>query len=309
MQINLKSINVLKFGGTSVRDLECMRRCVEKVQNFDGPTVVVVSAQAGKTDSLIAELAEYTKHGIAFNSIERDMFVTTGENLSAALFSGLLNSHGIKSVPLCGWQLPIVVQNSKITRIDTEILTHLLEQGFTVVLTGFQGVNECATIEALSRGGSDLTAVSISKFLGVDTCHIYTDVPGIYQICPTLRDPQQNKILPHINYEDAYDMAINGAKVIHADAVKEAELANVRIIVKSTFATDEDLGTQIHAAAPKNYGISVIKKDNAFFIHVLHNNLIPLTGLLEHAYAHTDRSLWLMVDDLRAFKNNSLSFF
>jgi aspartate kinase len=291
-------IHVLKFGGTSVVSLESMKICASRVREFSGNRIVVVSAQAGETDALYSTLTEFKKAGVKFKKEEEDLVVTTGENKTAALFSGVLNSTGTPAIPLLGWQVPIWVRDARVENVETKTMRQLLKQGFVLVVTGFQGVNQTGALEALSRGGSDVSAVSIAAAVGSTKCHIFTDVPGIYQHSPLLQIPPS--LFQELDYDDAFAMASNGSQVIHPEAVKKAQLHGVCIVVKSTFCKGE--GTQIKSG-PKNFGVSVQRREGGFQVHFLHYHLLPTLMGLPQAAGSTEEELWFFTDDLAAFRS------
>lgn len=300
-------VSILKFGGTSVASLESMKKCVERVREFRGPRVVVVSAQAGRTDQLYRELEAFRAAGVTFSKREEDMFVTIGENQTAALFSGVLNSAEIPAVPLCGWQVPFKVEKASVSEVETQRLLNLLGQGLVVVVAGFQGINSNGEVEALSRGGSDVSAVALACALGATSCHIFTDVPGIYQISPLLLDQGQNQVFSCLNYEDALAMASNGTRVIHPEAVSQARLGQVQIKIRSTFS-EEGVETTIQSSAKSVFGVSVRRTAEACVVHVLHNRLCPVDALALKASAQTKEALWIRAEELEPLRDFFLRF-
>jgi aspartate kinase len=223
-----KPVYVRKFGGTSLASTDLIRDCARLVHDSDSLTVVVVSAMAGVTDYLVKLCGEFKSP-----KISEDMVVATGEQVSAGLFSAALNELGMNSVPLCGWHLPILVENSKIISIKSKKIIDLLKQGYTPVITGFQGVDKLGNITTMSRGGSDTTAVAIAAAIGVD-CEIYTDVNGIYETDPNIQT-HNNRMYQSIDYDSMLSMSKNGAKVMHPDAVLIAKYNQVKIKVLSPF--------------------------------------------------------------------------
>ena len=196
------NILVMKFGGTSVANLDRIRNVAsiinKKYKNFK--LVVVLSAMAGVTNDLqkLIDEVDYP------NSPETDMVITSGEQVSVALLSMILNKMNIKSHPMLGWQIPIITDNSygkaKILNIlDNEIFNHF-KKFDVVIVAGFQGISQEGKITSLGRGGSDTTAVAIATALKAERCDIYTDVEGIYSTDPKL-DNSANKI-DKISYEE-----------------------------------------------------------------------------------------------------------
>ncbi len=237
-------ILVVKFGGTSVGNLERInnsaKRVVKKLK--EGYKVVVVSsAMAGETDRLI-NLAKQVES----LPLERelDMLISTGEQQAIALFAMTLQKLGVPAVSLCGWQVPIITDKvhtkARIQKIGVQRLKNLLQEGYTPVVAGFQGVSEDWEITTLGRGGSDLSAVALAYALGAD-CEIYTDVEGVFTADPRIV-PNAKKI-PVISYEEMLEMASLGAKVMQARSIEFAMKHGVRIHVRSSF-TESD-GTWI----------------------------------------------------------------
>ncbi|MEJ7553381.1 MAG: aspartate kinase [Aquificaceae bacterium] len=231
---------VVKFGGTSVGSLERIynsaKRVVEKLK--EGYKVVVVSsAMAGETDRLI-NLAKQIEP--LPSERELDMLISTGEQQAIALFAMTLQKLGVPAVSLCGWQVPIITDKihtkARIQKIGVQRLKNLLQEGYTPVVAGFQGVTEDWEITTLGRGGSDLSAVALAYALGAD-CEIYTDVEGVFTADPRIV-PNARKI-PVISYEEMLEMASLGAKVMQARSIEFAMKYGVRIHVRSSFTDNE----------------------------------------------------------------------
>jgi aspartate kinase len=230
----------MKFGGTSVGSLErienAARRVIKRLQ--EGYRVVVVSsAMAGETDRLINLAKQIDRFP---SEREVDMLISTGEQQAIALFALTLNKLGVPAVSLCGWQVPIITDKvhtkARIRRIGVQRIKNLLEEGYTVVVAGFQGVSEDWEITTLGRGGSDLSAVALSHALNCD-CEIYTDVPGVFTADP--RIVSKPKKIPYISYEEMLEMASLGAKVMQARSIEFAMKYGVRIHVRSSFLEEE----------------------------------------------------------------------
>ena len=236
----MSKLLVMKFGGTSVGSLErienAARRVLGRVQ--EGYKVVVVSsAMAGETDRLINLAKQVDRFP---SEREVDMLISTGEQQAIALFALTLNKLGVPAVSLCGWQVPIITDKvhtkARIKKIGVQRIKNLLEEGYTVVVAGFQGVTEDWEITTLGRGGSDLSAVALAHALGSD-CEIYTDVPGVFTADP--RIVAKPKKIPYISYEEMLEMASLGAKVMQARSIEFAMRYGVRIHVRSSFSEEE----------------------------------------------------------------------
>lgn len=234
------AIIVQKFGGTSVADLECMRKVRVKVQNeleCGNKVVVVLSARAGKTNRLLEMAYQWSDDP---HPAEVDVLLTTGEQESVALFAMLLQDSGIKARSMLGLQLPIVTDNSfggaRILSIDATRIEKELELYDVIVIAGFQGCTEDMRLTTLGRGGSDTSAVAVAAALGSVECQIYTDVDGVYTTDP--RSCPEAKKLNRISYDEMLEMASMGAKVLQIRSVEFAKKYKVPVRVLSTF-TDE----------------------------------------------------------------------
>ena len=234
------NILVQKFGGTSVATLDAMRHVQSKVQAGlakHDKVVVVLSARAGETNRLLALAKEWSKDP---DPAECDAMVSTGEQVSVALFSMLLNDSGIKARSLLSWQIPIVTNdeygNARVSEIDSNHLLKLLEDYDVLVVAGFQGITEDGRITTLGRGGSDTSAVALAAALGSVECEIYTDVEGVYTTDPNICSAARK--MDCISYEEMLEMASMGAKVLHIRSVEFAKKYKVPVRVRSTFTDD-----------------------------------------------------------------------
>ena len=235
---------VVKFGGSSVADIEKMRHIAEnlKTRKDKGEDLVVVVSAMGKTtNQLLAIANEAVKNP---SKREVDMMISTGEQISIALLSMILNEMGAKAVSLTGFQAGIrtegVHTKTKIIDIDIEIIEEKLQEGNIVVVAGFQGYNEIGEITTLGRGGSDTTAVALAAKLNC-SCEIYTDVDGIYGIDPRLYPKARH--LDEIDFEEMKEMAFLGSKVMEPRSVDIAQHYGVEIYVAS--AHENKRGTYI----------------------------------------------------------------
>jgi len=228
---------VQKYGGTSVANIERIKAVAERVSKTvkEGhKVVVVVSAMAGETDKLI-NLA----HEVCPNPAERemDLLLSSGERVTSALTAMALQTLGHKAIALTGRQMGIITDavhtKAKIEKIIATRAVKALEQGYIVVVAGFQGITEDEDVTTLGRGGSDLTAVAIAAALNADLCEIYTDVDGVFTADPNIV-PEAKK-LNKISYEEMLELASLGAKVLQTRSVEFAMKYNVPVIVRSSF--------------------------------------------------------------------------
>ncbi len=228
---------VQKYGGTSVANIERIKAVAERVSKTakeGNKVVVVVSAMAGETDKLIG-----LAHQVCPDPPERemDLLLSSGERVTSALTAMALYGMGHKAIALTGRQMGIITDavhtKAKIEKIIATRAVKALEQGYIVVVAGFQGITEDEDVTTLGRGGSDLTAVAIAAALNADLCEIYTDVDGVYTADPNIV-PEAKK-LEKVAYEEMLELASLGAKVLQTRSVEFAMKYNVPVVVRSSF--------------------------------------------------------------------------
>ena len=233
---------VMKFGGTSVADLERIRRVGRLVaaEVAAGHQVaVVVSAMSGKTNELVAwtDGAGSATPGLPLSDDEYDTVVASGEQVTAGLLAMTLRNMGVPARSWMGWQIPILTDDAhgraRIDEIPADKLGAAMDGGEVAVIAGFQGVTRSGRLATLGRGGSDTTAVAIAASLGADRCDIYTDVDGVYTTDPRIE--ARARRLARISYEEMLEMASLGAKVLHTRSVEMAMAHGVRLRVLSSF--------------------------------------------------------------------------
>lgn len=232
---------VQKYGGSSVGDIERIRKVAQRVieaKKEGNQVVVVVSAMAGETDRLIGLAHQVTEMP---NEREYDVLVSTGEQVAVALVAMALESQGHPARSFLGSQIRIttdgVFTKARILGVETERILEELEKGTIAVIAGFQGIDGEGKITTLGRGGSDTTAVAIAAALKADYCEIYTDVEGVYTTNPAIC-PEARK-LSKISYEEMLEMASLGAKVLQSRSVEFAMKHRVPIHVRSSFSKEE----------------------------------------------------------------------
>ena len=235
------SIIVMKFGGTSVADIDCIKNVAQKVVNQykkNKKIVVVVSAMSGATDNLVNLTNQISEKR---NLEEYDVVVSSGEQVTAGLLAMAITDLSVKSRSLMGWQIPIKTDETHYKAIienisNTNIFT-LLNNEEIVVIPGFQGVTSENRISTLGRGGSDTSAVAIAASIKAERCDIYTDVDGVYTADP--RMVPKAKKLKKISYEEMLEMASQGAKVLQTRSVALAMKNKLKINVLSSFEDKE----------------------------------------------------------------------
>ncbi len=230
-------ILVQKFGGTSVADLARMQRVREKVKRglAEGYKVVVVlSARSGETNRLLALADEWSATP---DPAECDSLVSTGEQVSIALFTMLLKDDGISARSVLGFQIPIITNEehgkARIQSIDKIRLQEMLLEHDVLVIAGFQGITKSGRITTLGRGGSDTSAVAVAAALTANMCEIYTDVDGVYTTDPNIASNARK--LERISYDEMLEMASMGAKVLEIRSVEFAKKYKVPVHVRSSF--------------------------------------------------------------------------
>jgi aspartate kinase len=236
---------VMKFGGTSVADIDRIKnvaRHVKREVDAGHEVAVVVSAMSGKTNELVAWCrAAAPLH----DAREYDAVVSSGELVTAGLLAMTLEGMGINARSWQGWQLPILTSNAhgsaRILDINgAELIKRFKERKEVAVIAGFQGMHkETGRITTLGRGGSDTSAVAIAAAIQAERCDIYTDVDGIYTTDP--RVVPRARRMPKIAYEEMLELASLGAKVMQVRSVELGMVHSVRIFVRSSFDKPEDI--------------------------------------------------------------------
>jgi aspartate kinase len=247
---------VLKFGGTSVGDIDRIRnvaRHVKREVEAGHACAVVVSAMAGQTNQLVSwveqawGVAERRGKGgdvsVQYDSKEYDAVVASGEQVTSGLLAIVLQSLGVRARSWQGWQIPLTTndahRSARITGVAVEELKARALAGEVAVVAGFQGIAPGNRISTLGRGGSDTSAVALAAALTADRCDIYTDVDGVYTTDPRVV-PKAHR-LDRISYEEMLEMASQGAKVLQTRSVELAMQKGVRVLVRSSF-DPPDLG-------------------------------------------------------------------
>lgn len=234
---------VMKFGGTSVANLDRIRRAAKRVgvevaKGYD--VIVIVSAMSGKTNELVGWVNETSP---LFDAREYDAVVSSGENVTAGLMALTLQEMQIPARSWQGWQVPLLTTSAhgqaRIEDIPTENINAKFGEGMKVaVVAGFQGLSPEGRITTLGRGGSDTTAVAFAAAFDAERCDIYTDVDGIYTTDP--RICQKARKLDRIAFEEMLELASLGAKVLQTRSVEMAMRYKVKLRVLSSFEEQSD---------------------------------------------------------------------
>ncbi|MEM7506619.1 MAG: aspartate kinase [Pseudomonadota bacterium] len=236
---------VMKFGGTSVADLDRIRNVAGRVKRevergYD--VAVIVSAMSGKTNELVGWVREAASHpgsngpGL-YDAREYDAVVSSGEQVTSGLLALCLQEIGVPARSWQGWQVPVRTSAAhsaaRIEDIETENLEKKFGEGLHAVIAGFQGIGPDGRVTTLGRGGSDTTAVAFAAALGAERCDIYTDVDGVYTTDPRIE--RRARKLDKISFEEMLELASLGAKVLQTRSVELAMNHKVRLQVLSSF--------------------------------------------------------------------------
>ncbi len=241
----MSNIAVLKFGGTSVKNVQRLRHVASIVKEAakTQKVIVVVSAMGDATDRLVHLANQCAEKP---HAPELDVLLSTGEQVTIALLTILLTELGITARSLTGPQAGILTDDNhsdaNIVSIDGRFIENAFEQFDVLVIAGFQGATASGKITTLGRGGSDTTAVAVAAAVKATLCEIYTDVNGIYD-CDPNKNVNANKF-DSIGFDECLELAQNGAQVIHPRAVIAARNYDLPVTVRSTFQLD-DVGTLI----------------------------------------------------------------
>ncbi|HTZ19654.1 MAG TPA: aspartate kinase, partial [Opitutaceae bacterium] len=228
---------VQKYGGTSVGDVERIKKVAERIKSFrdeGNQLVVVVSARSGVTNELIARA-----EAVCANPSEREMdqLLAIGEQETIALTAMALHGIGVDAISYTGAQAGIFTDQAhtkaRIQTINAAALKRELKQGKVVIVAGFQGINAEGQTTTLGRGGSDLTAIAIAGAIKADKCEIYTDVDGVYTADP--RVVKNARKLDEISYDEMLELASSGSKVMQSRSVEFAKKFDVVFEVRSSF--------------------------------------------------------------------------
>ncbi|MEJ8563123.1 aspartate kinase [Yoonia sp. GPGPB17] len=234
---------VMKFGGTSVANLDRIARAAKRVavevaNGYD--VIVIVSAMSGKTNELVGWVNDTSQF---YDAREYDAIVSSGENVTAGLMALRLQEMDIPARSWQGWQVPVMTtsthSSARIEDIPTENINAKFGEGMKVaVVAGFQGLSPEGRITTLGRGGSDTTAVAFAAAFGAERCDIYTDVDGVYTTDPRIANKARK--LDKIAFEEMLELASLGAKVLQTRSVELAMRYKVRLRVLSSFEEPSD---------------------------------------------------------------------
>ncbi len=257
------AVVVMKFGGTSVANLDRIRNVAAHVRrevDAGNKVAVVVSAMSGVTNQLVAWVREAS---LLHDAREYDAVVATGEQVTAGLLAIVLQSMGLKARSWQGWQVPVITSDAhgsaRILDIPADGITARVNSGEVAVITGFQGVEPTSNrIATLGRGGSGTSAVALAIALKADVCDIYTDVDGVYTTDP--RIVPKARRLPKVSYEEMLEMASLGSKVLQTRSVELAMVHKMKVRVLSSFVPPDAM-QPVTAGQLENIGTIVCDED------------------------------------------------
>lgn len=301
------NIIVQKFGGSSVASKALRDKAVEKViqciQEGKQP-VVVVSAMGRKGDPYATDtLLQIGREPYSeYSSRELDLMMACGETISSVVFANTIKAKGYHAAALMGFQAGIITDekygDADVIKVEPQNIQQLLDKGIIPVVTGFQGISQNGNITTLGRGGSDTSAAVIGEALKAEVVEIYTDVDGIMTADPRL--VTNAKVIEQIGYDDIYQMAEDGAKVIHPRAVEVARRSSMILKIKNTF-TDAP-GTIISSFEQYENKYSkypsagecitaIAHKNNVAQIVVQYNDTAEINEVFMNALAENDISI------------------
>ncbi len=259
-------IVVLKFGGTSVASIDRIKKVAKIIVSYlsrSYKVIVISSAMSGETNRLVKLTKKISNN---FTPSEFDAILSSGEQVSCSLISGILAEKGYLSRSWLAWQLPIITigkhSHSRIIKINKRKIINFLKKGGIPIIAGFQGINSENRITTIGRGGSDASAIMIAKFFKAEKCVIYTDVDGVYTTDPRL--VSKAKKIKKISYEEMLEMASLGSKVMQPHSIQDARLNRIDIEVRSSFKNiPGSLITKRKNISTKNIirGVSFTKND------------------------------------------------
>ncbi|MBN2898404.1 MAG: aspartate kinase [Clostridia bacterium] len=288
------SIVVQKYGGTSVSTEASRNRIAQNaiaLKEAGKKPVIVVSAMGRKgapyaTDTLI-DL--FKQAGSQNDGRNLDLIMSCGESISSAVIANTIEALGHPSVALTGFQAGIITDetfnDANVLEVRPDLIHKYLDKGFIVIVTGFQGVSEEGFITTLGRGGSDHTAAILGEALNAESIEIFTDVDGVMTADP--RIVKEAKVLDQISYDEMYQMAVDGAKVVDFKAIAVAKRSGKPLVIKNTFGDAE--GTVITS----DQNIDLMEFDiNALFTAIASkNDIVQVAVGIHHADERNERLL------------------
>jgi aspartate kinase len=282
------SIVVQKYGGSSVADVEKIKRVADRIaetRERGQQVVVVVSAMGDTTDELLG-----LARGVSDSPARRelDMLLSVGERITMALLSMALNARDVPAVSFTGSQTGIMTtdshNNARIVEVRPFRVQDELDRERVVIVAGYQGVSYKREVTTLGRGGSDTTAVALAAALDAEACEIYSDVDGVYSADPRVVPAARR--LAELSYEEMQELAEAGAKVLHAQAVEFAKDKGIALYCRATAGTGGE--TVVRRGRPTRAGgaVGVASEKGLVQIGTRSGGLEALRELLAHLEEH-----------------------
>jgi len=276
---------IAKFGGSSLSNSEkfiFIAKKIASLKKINPFIVVVLSAPYDITDNLISLSDKFIE-----NKREKDALLSCGEQISITLMAMALNKIGINAISLNAFQAGIYTDNNygnaKIIDIKIERIKKEIKNGYVVLITGFQGITKNKDFTTLGRGGSDLSAVCLAKYLNAKTCHIYSDVQGVYTANPSLV-PEAKKI-DKISYDEIIKLSENGSEVRQLKAIEYAKKNKIDIYLASTFSNEKGtLITEKTDKKPEITCMSIKKEGNNTKIILIGKYINDINNLKENIF-------------------------
>ncbi|MDR2779264.1 MAG: aspartate kinase [Puniceicoccales bacterium] len=248
---------VQKYGGTSVKDIDCILSVANKIKEFyvqGNEMIVVVSARAGVTDRLIADAK---KLSVTPNGRELDVLLCTGEQETVALLSIALDAIGVQATSMLAFQIGLQTcsshGNARIKNIHGANVEKLLVEKNVVIVAGFQGISEDGDLTTIGRGGSDLTALALAHRFHADRCEIYTDVNGVYTGNP--RIIQNAKLIEEIDFESLLWLSFFDNKIMQDRSIAFAQKNDISFTISHTLGNST--GTRV-TTTTKHYESCIV---------------------------------------------------
>lgn len=269
---------IQKFGGTSLANIKLIKNAALRINDEivkGNKVVAVASAMAGTTNDLLELCNRMSNKGDDLAKAEIDSIASTGEQVSAGLLAMALQNLGYKAQSVLGWQVKIETDNNygnaSIKNFSAQYLNQLLANDIIPIIAGFQGVDFNNRITTLGRGSSDYTAVLVAAHLKASRCDIYTDVDGVYNVDPKIID--KAKKIHNISYEEMYEMASLGSKVLHPSAVRCAQEFKVPVKILSSFSPNQESTLVCSSSKHNSASISGLTyqkiNDNLYIVSII----------------------------------------
>jgi len=305
------SVVVMKFGGSSVENIDKMKNVAKKIEEkvYSGVRpVVVLSAMGDTTDKLINMAKKASDNP---DSRELDLLLSTGEIQSVALMTMILKDKGYNAISISGDQLKIITNKkhgqARIEDMNTSLISRYVNKGYIPVVAGFQGVNRTGEITTLGRGGSDLTAIALAYSLGADICELYKDVDGIFTADPAIVKYAQP--VKELSWEEMIELSRHGSQVLQARAAEFARKYGVKVVVKNSYS--DSRGTLIWEVSKVEEPIVRAVTADEDVVKVVLKNVPDKPGVaarIMRTLAQKEINIDMIIQSMREGNYNSVAF-